>query len=79
MNPSSNNRPRGRGRPRSLAPEDERAVATIYRLGVSSFDLAEIYGVSISTIITIVRRNGGTPPPKGRLGSPNRRTREVAP
>lgn len=46
--------------PRALTAKQEEAVAKKYAKGTSSQALADEYGVHRSTIVTAVRRNGGT-------------------
>lgn len=46
--------------PRALKPAEEKKVAAAYAKGTSSQALADQYGVHRSTIVTAVRRNGGT-------------------
>lgn len=59
---------RRRGPPFRLTPQDERCIAAAYRRGLSSRELARLYGVSSITILAIVRRNGGTPRPTNWVG-----------
>lgn len=46
--------------PRALKPAEEKKVAEQYAKGTSSQALADKFGVHRSTIVTAVRRNGGT-------------------
>lgn len=44
--------------PRALTPAKEKAIATAYSKGKSSFELSQKHGVHRSTIVGIVRRAG---------------------